>query len=335
MDAIAHARLLQQTRALRASDRRAWTGVLVETLLVGAGIFLSLHSWGTWILGQLLLFVCVWRAFAILHSCAHNAFFQTRSLNRVFGWVFSLWAFVPFDGWKKSHLEHHKWTGTPERDPSLQLPKAEELSPGFLRFLDWAWRLHIPIFSVLFTLSKLSQKKRTRGCARPDSAVPAAPRDGSAIFWLLMHLAALFLLGLAYLKLLLVPFMLYLFTSDFLVISQHNGVSAERGLPAPATLVPSKRPEAFALREHDLFTRTLRFPRWVSAGVFLYFDKHTLHHFAPFIPHYCMPEACSAPDAAMINEVPWYHWVKENHRRLGREVYLELLVELPPMRRTL
>ena len=67
-----------------------------------------------WIYGTALVFL-----FAPLHETVHYTAFRSRSLNRAVsvacGWILLL----PARYFRAFHLEHHRWTQDPERDPEL------------------------------------------------------------------------------------------------------------------------------------------------------------------------------------------------------------------------
>lgn len=65
------------------------------------------------------------QAFGIItHDCAHGAFFRTPKLNTFVGkWVSGAIAHVPLDLYRRYHLDHHKFAGTPD-DPDKWMVKA-------------------------------------------------------------------------------------------------------------------------------------------------------------------------------------------------------------------
>lgn len=47
------------------------------------------------------------RMFILFHDCAHNSFFQSKYINRFFGYFFSVFLFISFADWRFTHLRHH------------------------------------------------------------------------------------------------------------------------------------------------------------------------------------------------------------------------------------
>lgn len=68
--------------------------------------------------------------------------------------------------------------------------------------------------------------------------------------------------------------------------------------------------------EQEVFTRSLRFPAWLSAWL-VRVDAHELHHMYPFVPGYRL----SAIDYPTENEIGWWRWVR-GAKRLPGEVFL-------------
>ena len=260
--------LRQKTKYLKASNTYACFHTVYDISLIMFSIFLSLSSNTIfWALGQVILFIHIWRSFSILHSCAHNSFFLNRKLNIVVGCFFSIFAFVPFEDWKKAHVLHHKWVGDRKNDPSLCLPHVESISDKTKTVLDLCWKLHLPIFSFIVILIKIFEKKEKKEKKEKLST--------SIIFIILSHLLLLFLMGFEYFKVFTIPFLGYLFTSDLIIISQHNMVGENHGRRFPLKML-----------EHQEVTRDLQFPSFISRYVLLEFDKHNLHHVFPSLPHY-------------------------------------------------
>ena len=303
MDKATLKEIQKKTRWFKATDARGYWELFSNLCMTFAAIAFSLSSsWMAWSIGQLVLLICIWRWFGILHSAVHSTVFKTPNLNLFIGHLASIFTFISFESWKKNHLEHHRWTGWRDLDPSLSLPTPDQISPLFKFFLDVCWKLHIPIFSLLSTMSEMfSGKKMT------VQTYELSWR--SKIIFPLAHLILFCVLGLSYFKVFLLPFLVYLSMSDIMILSQHNILENEK-------LVGEARP--IALWEHPDHTITLRYPKWVSKHVFLYFDKHTLHHLVPHVPHYHI----EALGEWGIPEEKWNEWIKRAKKVPGHKVYL-------------
>lgn len=51
------------------------------------------------------------RTFILMHDCAHNAFFRSRTANSHVGFWLGVLTFTPFAYWRRSHNEHHAHNG--------------------------------------------------------------------------------------------------------------------------------------------------------------------------------------------------------------------------------
>jgi len=308
MDKKSYLQLKKKAHALHLSNGLAFLNLSIDVLIIALAIYLSLSSslvlWGV---GQLLTLIAIWRQFSILHSCAHNTFFKNKKMNKVTGYICSILSLLPFDDWKKSHLDHHIWAGDHHKDPSLNLPTANELSPLSIKVLNICWKLHIPIFSFLVVALKVFNKKQI---VKVD---PTSTINYSAIFLISVHFLLIIFLKLTYLKLFIVPFFLYLFTSDFLIISQHNLLGANQ-------IDKSKFP--LPVWEHFQVTRDLAMPPFIGKYVLLNFDQHNLHHLFPFVPHYHLNKIDTSEYNVGLKE-HWFSWLKKVHALPGSKVYLE------------
>gem|GEM_PF-6148375 len=300
-------KLKNQTKSLKAKNSVAAAQLLIDAALFTVAIFLSLsNSIVIWILGQLLILMCIWRQFSTLHSCAHNTFFKNQKLNLVTGHLCSILSLLPFSDWKKSHIEHHIWAGDRSRDPSLNLPPSEELSATSIKILNICWKLHIPIFSFLVVILKVFNNKKTL-------TKNSSPVSFSFIFLASSHILLILFLKIIYIKLFLLPFFLYLFTSDFLIISQHNLLGSN-------DIEKSEFP--LPVWDHKRVTKDLVFPNFIAKHVLLNFDQHNLHHILPFVPHYQLNKI-DITDYNIGEKEHWLKWLKKVHALPGYKVYIE------------
>lgn len=118
------------------SDRKGLVHLALHVLaIVGAGAIYASAFETTWMLpaawfyGTALVFL-----FAPLHETVHYTAFRSRWINRavsaVCGWILVL----PPRYFRAFHLEHHRYTQDPERDPELAA-----VPPGTWR--DYLWRV--------------------------------------------------------------------------------------------------------------------------------------------------------------------------------------------------
>ncbi len=67
---------------------------------------LSVGYWLTLILASVAAGF-IMRIFIIQHDCGHNSFFPSRQANDITGIICSIFTFVPYVYWRKSHAIHH------------------------------------------------------------------------------------------------------------------------------------------------------------------------------------------------------------------------------------
>ena len=63
----------------------------------------------------LLIAIFSVRAFIIFHDCAHGSFSHSRRLNTVVGSVIGVIVFTPYAHWSRTHRRHHATTGDLDR----------------------------------------------------------------------------------------------------------------------------------------------------------------------------------------------------------------------------
>ena len=73
------------------------------------------------------------RVFALMHECGHGALFASRSLNRLFGFIFGVLSAMPQYVWSQHHDFHHRNNGNWERYrgplSTLSIEEFEALTP--------------------------------------------------------------------------------------------------------------------------------------------------------------------------------------------------------------
>lgn len=117
------------------SDARAAATVLFQAALALAAFAVAI-AWPNplTIVAAIVILGGRIQAFGIItHDCAHGAFFRTPALNRFVGkWVSGAIAHVPLDLYRRYHLDHHKYAGTPD-DPDKWMVKAYPVTRASLK----------------------------------------------------------------------------------------------------------------------------------------------------------------------------------------------------------
>ena len=274
----------------------AFCGVCVA--LTGVSVFLaSRDSVTAWLAGQVLLGVALVQWFALLHESGHDTLFRTRWLHKVVGHVAGFFVGIPFESWKRVHALHHKWTGWQDIDPTTVALVPRPLGRGERVLVDVCWKTWIPLFSVLYRLGNFWAVTRLwRLFPRPTVRRRLVTNVACQ---LAVYAAVASLVGLGtVVRLVGLGVLLSLVFEDPLLLSQHTHIPLNQSGGRPVAPYPAV--------DQAVFTRSLSFPRWVSAGVLLNLGAHELHHMYPFVPGYDLGRiACPTG-----NDVPWWQWVR-------------------------
>jgi fatty acid desaturase len=257
-----------------------------------------------WLVGQVLLAFALLQWFVLMHEAGHNTLFRTRRLNRLVGHVAGFFALVPFPCWKVVHGMHHRWTGWQDLDLTTAILVPRPLSRLERVVVNVCWRCWIPLFSTLYRVNNFWNLPRLyRYFPRREQRLRFAL---GILFLLAAYAVTVYLVGpLRLLQIAGPGLLLCLMMQDPLILSQHTHVPLK--LSGGVAVAP------FAPRDQEVFTRSLRFPRWFSALVLLHFDAHELHHVYPRVPGYHLWRV----GVATPNEVPWWEWLRKAKRVPG------------------
>ncbi len=292
-------------RRLVPRDGPGWAAVGLCALLTGSGIALAATTaWTLWAVGQALLTVALVQWFIILHECGHDILFRRRGLHVPVGHVAGFFALIPFESWKRVHGQHHRWTGWQDLDPTTAALVPRPLG----RMESWAanvaWRWSLPLFSVLYRSTNYWHLPRlwrlfARRAVRRRLTV-------NALILLALYGGLVALVGPGALaRMVGLAIVLSLAIQDPLLLSQHTHMPLDLSLGRPVSPYPTIAQE--------VFTRSLRFPDWVSRMVLLGFDAHELHHMYPFVPGYDLRRI----PYGTHNDMPWWAWLRAAKRVPG------------------
>ncbi len=261
-----------------------------------------------WAAGQAILAAAFLQWFALLHECGHRTLFRTRRLNDLAGWIAGFFALIPFRCWKPIHARHHKWTGWQDLDPTTAALVPRPLGRIERLVVNVCWRYWIPIFSVLYRANNfwnLARLSRLPGST--PGAAGAMTVDALALS--VVYAAVVAALGpVALVRTAGLALLLSFVVEDVIILGQHTHV--------PMGLSHGRAVEPHGTLAQGRFTRSLRFPGWLSR-MLLHLDAHELHHMYPAVPGYRLQEI---PYPAR-NEVGWAEWVPAA-RAVPGEVFL-------------
>ena len=293
---------------LRPSDAAGSAVILVAASATALALALSMRAelW-LWLAGQVILAVALVQWFAILHECGHETLFRSRRVHGVIGQVAGFFSLIPFYNWKRVHGRHHKWTGWQDVDPTTATLVPRELSRAERVLVNVCWRFWIPLFSVLYRINNFWNWPRLRSLF--EKSEDRRRLAASSIGLLLVYVAIVALVGPAeLLRLVGLGVLLSLVAEDLLLLSQHTHI--------PQQLSHGEPVRPFPTIEQEVFTRSLVFPRWLSA-LLLHIDAHELHHMYPFVPGYRLGGIAYETE----NEIGVWTWVRRA-RAMPGELFL-------------
>jgi acyl-lipid omega-6 desaturase (Delta-12 desaturase) len=279
---------------LREFERPTWrSSAQVMTTAIGlAGGWLLTDravsiSWPLGVVSSLIIAIFSVRAFIIFHDCGHGSFSRSRRLNAVVGSIIGVIVFTSYGYWSRTHRRHHATTGDLDRRGSgdvwtMTTDEYRAASPGQRL---WYRTYHHPLFLmsigplIKFVIAyrlnfgpKLRYRRVTTSIFLTNAAI--------AGFAVLMSL--------------------WMGTIRYIVIQLV--VLAFAGIPAAYILyVQHSFPGTYWRRhaEWDYVEASLagssrlvlpRFLQWVTGNI----GFHHIHHIAPRIPNYRLPEAQDA-----------------------------------------
>lgn len=220
------------------------------------------------ILSIIPLATLMFRNFSLMHDATHLAVSNNRRLNDVAGELAGWLCFLPFETWKRSHLEHHLWSGNIEKDPvmalRISLPKTPKSTQNILTF---GWRTWIPILALLqYSLFWKLCFQKTKQERNFSSIVRFILPILSWTIVLALSSSAMIWLGF-------VPaLVLYMVAVEVVNFPHH--------LQLPMTYGNTKYP----IWEQYKSSRTCLYPRWFARLFVLNFNYHSEHHMFPDAP---------------------------------------------------
>ena len=256
---------------------------------IGGGVVLLQLSGAFWLLGQLLLGISFFQAFAIVHECGHGSFSTSKPLNVAVGHLASALCAQPFYSWKYIHQEHHVWAGHETRDPVVEKRNIWRKTGRVPWLARIAWRSWIPVIAALqhlvywsypFKLMKSNNpevRRRWRACAI----------SAGVMFAIQVGLASCTAASSLRLNIILAV-LVYLFLAELVNLPHHTDQ------PSVETKLP--------FREQWRVTRSCYYPVGLSEFCVMNFNFHIEHHLFPTLPWYQLKKARRLVRAALQSE---------------------------------
>lgn len=260
------------------------------------------------LIAQALLAIVCFRSFALMHEAVHHSVVRNSFINEAVGVVTGILCFLPYESWKRLHLEHHTWAGNIDKDPALKLRKDFNPNQKVKNFIvSKVWRSWLPLLGLLQTVVFWKypiQQLRDPNIPRSEKALIAVSALVPLVFYaglwgIWPHIFNLKNFGLAI----------------FLFLMMLENINAPHHLEVEEYNGETKLP---LLKQH-LVTRTGYYPpAWVGRFFFLNFNLHTEHHLFPSLPWYQLDQARPLVKAVLgeeYNETFRNSWVRKNRKR--------------------
>jgi omega-6 fatty acid desaturase (delta-12 desaturase) len=287
-----------------------WT-LVTHVAWQGTAIALSqLSHWLVWLIGQAMLAIGFFQAFALLHEAGHGNCSRNRHLNVLVGHLASVACFLPFYSWRYVHAEHHTWTGNPDRDPGLAIVKRAKDTGTLPWLLRASFRVCVPLGGLgqHFVYWAYPWTRRHR---KQLSRVRALHCAASVLFLVCTYtMLARYAPRIITLDTLGLAIVLYLLLVELVNFPPHVGRTTHSG----------KLP----LWQQHLATRSCNYPRGIAEVVVLNFNLHVEHHLFPNLPWYRLSSARALVKDALAmdyREARGLAW----HRRARRHDLVRVL----------
>lgn len=293
---------IRKSLNLEHNPTAIWVHLTQDLFIISLFIFLadpSRRPWAQWILIPLVSAV-MFRNFALMHDAVHGAVVKNKILSDVIGIVSGSLCMLPFDAWKRVHLEHHFWSGNIDKDPVMAMVTAiPKMPPTAQRLLTLAWRLWLPVLAVIqhFVFWLRSFQVYLRNPASPRFFISLLV---PVVFWsvLIYTLPKTMSLGI-----LLPGVLLYLLLAEIVNLPHHLQLPLATG---SVRLAPWEQYKA---------ARSCIYPKWFSRFIVLNFNYHIEHHLFPEAPWYRLPTAHAMVMAELkekYNSDAMFHWTWTN-----------------------
>ncbi len=273
--------------------------------LTAMGIWLSsfdtLLVWGA---GQIVLAVAFLQWFILLHEAGHRTLFRSKSLNTAAGHIAALFSGFPYSSWTLIHFRHHKWTGWQDLDATTASLVPRPLKKWEQLVINFCWKSWIPMFSLLYRINNYWNYPRVVRYLRLYQQRKKVARD--ILVLLIAYVSLMLAMGPStFLHVFGIAFLITLVMQEVILLSQHTHI--------PTNVSDGKPVRPFPPREQEVYTRSLRFPAWVSSIVLMNFDAHELHHMYVQVPGYDLRKI----PYRTHNEVNWWTWIRGSRRLSG------------------
>lgn len=252
----------------------------IQLLLLVAMLSFSFDNLLSWSISQIVFATWVFRNFALMHEAVHGALAKHRGANRLLGRVHALLCFLPYESWRSIHIEHHKWAGNIDRDPTMRIVKNLATAPqSYREFLNLTWKSRLPLLALLqnlvFWTYPFKREAELSTWDRIESLI-------CALLFASLLLSSFYLPFAGFLP----GLILYLGFVESFNFPHHIQVAYVKG---ETKLDPSYQAEV---------SRTCRYHPLVERVLLLNFNFHGEHHIYPRLPWHELPRAADLIQAS-------------------------------------
>lgn len=268
--------------------------------LVGGLLFLN-NAWS--ILSIPLVSILMFRNFALMHDASHAGLVTHKPLRYCLGLLSGMVCFLPYDLWKKSHLQHHYWAGNYEQDPVLMIVKKFPRASAFgKKVFTFFWKSGIPFagFSqnVVFWINAYKDWRANIFSLKSwfDFCFPLAA-------W------AVLLMSLNSWQLAMVGVGIYCYLRLVELVNFPHHVGLYLGELGDNHLQASE--------QHQI-TRTCLYSRWFEKFIILNFNYHSEHHMFPDLPWHQLAEAhlkIMQTEAKNLIHIVDHSWIQKQQKK--------------------
>lgn len=253
------------------------------------------------------LAILCFRAFGIMHDAVHLNLSKSKSLNYWLGYFYGGLSFLPFEGWRDIHIQHHLWTGNYEKDPTAALVRNfdpnNKLKNNFHNLL---WKSWLPILGLLqfmvfwkYNFQQLKLAVRQRKSKKHFIL--------SFVIPLLTYVPILWLGGLDFVVYTALPGLFIFFTMIEIINFPHH-----------LELLTSTGSKRHSFKDQYLFCRSCSYPKWFAHNILMNFNYHIEHHLYPDLPWHQLANANKIVKQELglnYNDVKGNEWITKNRKR--------------------
>lgn len=247
-----------------------------------------------------LLTILFFRNFSQMHDAVHSASSRFKYANEITGILCGIICFLPFEAWKKVHLEHHLWSGNFEKDPVMGIVKAfPQMSSERKNFLNLFWNSWIPLLAALQYNVFWTQSTKKALSSKQSIKMHLSLGLPILIWASVIGLSSNFF----FLEILMPAVILYFLASEIVNFPHHLELPHQT----------SERPIPVWLQYRS--ARSCIYPDWFSKYAVLNFNYHTEHHMFPDAPWYHLKQIHQilAPELAeKYNRDDSFSWILKN-----------------------